>query len=213
MPTDDPKPLLALAEKQIASAKDALAETDRIRRLQSQLEKEHKTLIDSADPEDRPQMKQLGEINAQLQVIPHRIEKCGEKQIAAGVALAGTGVKLAQVINELAEEEREKYIAEIEAKLLPYCPDSRDARNGELRNRARGLAGKCSILEHICDRANGPRGTQGLGVVEDLSALNNEPAKALPEIIDFAQDRLVILSQWFADRKTFVAREWWEAGK
>lgn len=196
----DPKALLAKAEKQIATAKDALAETDRIRRLKKQIEKEHAALIDTADPEDRAQMRKLGELNAELQVIPRREEKTLEKQTAAGVALCDTYELLSQTIQMLHAEEAEKELARIEARLLPDFPD-RTQSNGEVTKVAQGIAGTAPIFGHLRSRITPTNALTSQTACE----CSNEPAKTLPVCIKAVEELHTILGEYFANRKSFAA--------
>ena len=199
MSKEDPKQILAKAEKQIATAKEALAETDRIRRLQEQLEKESAALIDTADPEDRPQMKQLGEINAQLQVIPRRKEKTLEKQMQAGLDLCETAEQFSRTIQALHGEETEKRIGEIAGRLRADFPDQTRG-NGEVIHVSRNIAASAPIFDHLRNRIK-PNTTLP---PQRESECSNDPAGTLPRCIAHVAELHVILSEYFVNRKTFA---------
>lgn len=208
MSDTDPKALLAKAKKQITTAKDALAETDRIERLKTQLSGEQEKLLRDADPEDRAQMRQLGEIQAQLLVIPRRIEVADDKQRASIEPMLETAEQLQRAIGSLLQDEAQRKVDEIEALLLPYCPKYTDGQ-GQKWNPARGLAGQCGILNSMSSAATSPGSLQ----IADLTQFSSQPKTAIPRCVEHLENLQMILETYYANGKSFISEAYKKLAK
>jgi len=201
MSTDNPKALLSTLEKQIATAKDTFAEIERIERFRKQQEDEKSEILETVDPENRDQMRRLTEINTQLEVLPRRVEKALSKQAPAVQALFDTSAALDKVIADLAHREAENLLDEIEPKLRPYNAYL-DAK-GALQNDARAVAGRSTIFGHISQRSTVEGKQSVLGFHGDI--IRRNPEGALTVIQRYAERQIVLLSEYFANSKSFVA--------
>lgn len=199
MPTD-PKAILGKAEKLIASAKNALAQTERIQRRADQLQAERKKLIASADPENRATVKPLVEVNTEIELLPHYTATATTKQTEAGLALSEVSEELRLAINWLYTEECERELDKWEAVLLPACPNHVEA-NGSITRKAQAIAKQLGVFEHMRQRSTPSSST----IVLDPSRLHNDPLQALPAAIAFVEEQHLILAEYFSNRKSFVA--------
>lgn len=196
---DDPKAILLLAQKKHAAAKEALAESERIIRFKKLLDEEEKKLMETANLEDKAEMRQLADNQAQKLVIPRRIEQCAAQQTAAGISLVETSEGLQRLIAELLAAETEKRLDEWEKKLLPDCPNWTES-NGEVRRPARALAGSLSIFSHLSARV---RPSTVDAAVCDPIRCHNEPEQALAALVAHVEEQMLILHKYFAAGKTF----------
>jgi len=200
MPTEKTKDLLKLAGKQIATAKEALAETDRITRLRVMLEGEQEALLKTADPEDRAQMRQLGEIQAQLLVIPRRIEMTQQKQKDSVMPLVEMATRLETNIKELLSEEVSREADKVEKILLPHFRKTTDPKTGEVSNRARGIALNCDA----CNAAGIHAEWDTHLVIGDPCQFAAYPERAIPQCLRHLDNLMLILGTYLANEESFI---------
>jgi len=203
MITENPKALLSKLEKDIAAAKDAFAEIERIERFRKMQEDEKTQILETVDPENRDEMRRLTEINTQLEVIPRRVEKAVSKQVPTVRAVLETSKQIEEVIARLANEEVQKLLDEIEPAFRKWNPEYRDGK-GELQKPARDLAGHSTIFRHINLRAT-VEGRDALSNFGNDNYLNADPKNALKFIQRYAEGQILVLSEYFANGKSFVA--------
>ena len=186
---EDPKALLVKAQKQIAAAKDALAETERLQRLKTMLESEKKDILEIADPEDRVQMRKLGEIEAQFLVFPRRHEIAKEKQTAVIVPMIELMEAMDTSIDSLRQEEAETITDKIAADIIHWFPKT--ARTIAASAHVFGVPWKC----YRETKFNDP----------DLSQnVFPHPERHIPNLIRCLEERLLILAEYFANNRSFV---------
>jgi hypothetical protein len=202
MSTDNPKALLSKLEKEIAAAKDTFAELERIERLRAQLETEQKSILNEGDPEDREAVKRAGDIYVQLQMLPRRVERALEKQAPAVQAVLDTSDEVEKVISRLAGEEIESLLDEMEPVFRKWNPEYRNG-NGELQKPARTVAGHSTIFGHIGARCTVAGRDSALSF--RCGALQHNPKSALSAIQRYAEGQIIVLSEYFANGKSFVA--------
>ncbi len=207
-----PEKLAKAATKQLTVAQEAFAEPERIERLTKMIEKDREELLHKCDPEDRKQIAELASLNAQLLVLPMRAEKAKERIIAEGTKLGAFGAALHRVISRLAEEEQAAYLAVISERLKPYAPQMPDELEPHRRFPFRAIAERCPIFEHIRQRAIGSL-PYFLSIVEGPSELINAPLNAMPKVIELVTNRILVLEEYYANRKTFVTGRFKDAPK
>jgi hypothetical protein len=177
-----------------------LAETERIERLKLQLENEQATLLKTADPEDREQMRKLGEIQAQLLVIPRRIETTEEKQKDCVMPLVEVAKQLEDTIVALRIEEANHETDKAEKDILKHFPKTTNPKTGEESNPARTIASQC----YMCNVIGVQSSWDTAIVTADPSQFRFYAKQNIPRCFPHLENLMLILENWFANGKSFI---------
>jgi len=119
-------------------------------------------------------------------------------------AVLETSKQIEEVIARLANEEAQKLLDEIEPAIRKWNPEWRD-KDGKVQKPARAIAADhFTVFRHIGLRAT-VEGRDALSSFGNDNYLNNDPKNALKFIQRYAEGQILVLSEYFANGKSFVA--------